>query len=136
MRQVQLNSIKIDENRQEQIIVLKDIEGDIFLPVIIGLPEVHAIKLKLSGIHPPRPLTHDLLNDVIKSLGARAKHILIDKIENTTFFAKIVLNDRSGEEVVIDARPSDSIALALRAEIPIFVEDAILKEAGIKQKSS
>lgn len=136
MRKMVLNSIKIDENRQEQVIVLKDAEDEVFLPVVIGLPEVHAIKLRLSGIRPPRPLTHDLLNEVITALGGVPQHIVIDKLENTTFFAKIVIRDRNENDIVVDARPSDSIALALRAEIPIFVEDAILSEAGIQQKSN
>lgn len=135
MRKMVLNSIKIDENRQEQVIVLKDVDGEFFLPVVIGLPEVHAIKLKLSGIRPPRPLTHDLLNEIIKALGGVPQHIVIDKLENKTFFAKIVIRDHSANDIVVDARPSDSIALALRADIPIFVEDAILSEAGIPQKS-
>ncbi len=129
-REVTISRIKIDENRDEQIIVLKEVGGNRFLPVAIGMNEVAAIKFKLRGIEPPRPMTHDLLWNVIKELGAELREVVIDKLDGYTFFAKIVL--LSGEkEVVIDARPSDSIALALRAEAPIFVVEDVLAEAGI-----
>jgi len=132
MKEMKLNRIKIDEKRSEQVIVLKEVNGDMLLPVVIGIPEVNAIKLKLSGIQPPRPLTHDLLNATIRALGAQLIKILIDKLENRTFFAKLVILDRDGKEVFIDARPSDSIALALRADVPIFVDDTVLDEAGVR----
>jgi bifunctional DNase/RNase len=131
MREMLLNRIKIDENRHEQVIVLKEKNGEAMLPVVIGLPEVHAIKLKLSGIKTPRPLTHDLILDIIRSLGGTVERIVIDKLENKTFFAKVYITTAAGEEAIIDARPSDSIALALRANVPIFVEDEIIQEAGL-----
>lgn len=126
-----LNKIKVDESRNEQVIVLKEREGKRMLPVVIGIAEVNAIKLKLSGIKPPRPLTHDLLVSIIESLGARLKKVLIDKLENNTFYAKLYLSLDHTKEVLIDARPSDSVALALRAGVPIFVEEEVLKEAGV-----
>ena len=132
MKQMNLNRIKVDENRSEQVIVLKEIDGDVLLPVVIGMSEVNAIKLKLSGLQPPRPLTHDLLNSTITALGSRVKHVIIDKLQQRTFYAKIVIETKDGQEILVDARPSDSIALALRADVPIFVEDHILKEAGMK----
>lgn len=125
-----LNKIKIDENRNEQIIVLKEKEGARFLPVVIGISEVNAIKLKLSGIEPPRPLTHDLLIRVIEGFGGRVKQILIDRLENSTFYAKLVL-EKENEQIEIDARPSDSIAIALRANAPIVVNPSVLDEAGV-----
>lgn len=130
MIELSLSRIKIDENRNEQIIVFKEKEGNRMLPVVIGIAEVNAIKLKLSGITPPRPLTHDLLLNTIQNLGAQLKHILIDRLENNTFYAKLVLQ-RNGEEILIDARPSDSVAVALRAGAPIFVSEEVLDEAGI-----
>ena len=130
LREVALYKIKIDENRSEQVIVLKEKDGRRMLPVVIGISEVNAIKLKLSGIEPPRPLTHDLLLNTIKELGAKLASVYIDKLENNTFHAKLSLQ-KNGQEVIVDARPSDSIALALRASSPIFVEDAVLDEAGI-----
>ncbi|MBI4387644.1 MAG: bifunctional nuclease family protein [Candidatus Omnitrophica bacterium] len=132
MVEVVLNKIKIDENRNEQIIVLKEKNGNRLLPVVIGISEVNAIKLKLSGIDPPRPLTHDLLLRVIEGFGGQVKRILIDRLEDSTFYAKLVLTKNgSTDELQIDARPSDSIALALRANAPIVVNPTVLDEAGI-----
>ncbi|MBI4372836.1 MAG: bifunctional nuclease family protein [Candidatus Omnitrophica bacterium] len=130
-----LSKIKIDENRSEQVIVLKERQGARFLPVVIGIAEVNAIKLKLSGIEPPRPLTHDLLLKSIEGLGAHLKEIHIDKLENNTFFAKLVLTRNSGSagEIKVDARPSDSVALALRAGAPIYVAEEVLDEAGVSE---
>ena len=130
--EVVLNKIKIDENRNEQVIVLKEKSGNRYLPVVIGIAEVNAIKLRLSGVEPPRPLTHDLLLRIIEGFGGKVKRILIDRLEDSTFFAKLVLtkNGSSGE-FEIDARPSDSIALALRADAPIVVSPSVLDEAGI-----
>jgi len=127
-----LNKIKVDESRNEQVIVLREKDGHRLLPVVIGIAEVNAIKLKLSGIKPPRPLTHDLLVNIIENLGAKLVKILIDKLENNTFYAKLFLALDS-KEVLIDARPSDSVALALRAGVPIFVEEGVLKEAGVSE---
>ena len=126
-----LNKIKVDESRNEQMIVLREKEGKRLLPVVIGIAEVNAIKLKLSGIKPLRPLTHDLLINVIESLGAKLQKILIDRLENNTFYAKLYLSVNHGKEVLIDARPSDSVAMALRAGVPMFVEEQVLKEAGV-----
>jgi len=131
MREMQLNRIKIDENRNEQVIVLKELTGSTILPVVIGMTEVNAIKLKLSGIQPPRPLTHDLLNNTIDQLHAQLKYVVIDRLHNRTFFAKLVIESHEGKEILVDARPSDSIALALRADVPIFVEESVLEQAGI-----
>ncbi|MFC1624248.1 bifunctional nuclease family protein [Candidatus Omnitrophota bacterium] len=124
--EMELNKIRIDENRGEQVIVLKEKGGSRILPIVIGIMEVTAIKMKISGIMPPRPMTHDLFYLTIKQLGARLERIVITKLEQNTFFAKLVLGiDGKFEEV--DARPSDSIAIALRAEAPIFVAEEVLK---------
>lgn len=128
-----LNKIKIDENRSEQVIVLKEREGARLLPVVIGIAEVNAIKLKLSGIEPPRPLTHDLLLGVIEELGAKLKEIHIDKLENNTFYAKLILARNGSGEAKVDARPSDSVALALRAGAPIYVAEEVMNEAGVSE---
>lgn len=133
MIELVLSKIKIDENRSEQVIVLKEREGSRFLPVVIGIAEVNAIKLKLSGIEPPRPLTHDLLLKSIEELGARLKEIQIDKLENNTFHAKLVLTRNGSAEIKVDARPSDSVALALRAGVPIYVAEEVIDEAGVSE---
>lgn len=127
-----LNKIKIDESRNDQVIVLREKEGNRFLPVVIGIAEVNAIKLKLSGIKPPRPLTHDLLLSVIESLNAQLKRVVIDKLHHNTFYGKLCLAV-DGKEILIDARPSDSVALALRAGTPIYVDEKVLGEAGVTE---
>src|SRR3990167_6672623 len=131
-----LAKIKIDERRSEQIIVLKEKTGNRFLPVVIGISEVQAIKLKLSGVDLPRPLTHDLLLSSIQKLGGVVKQVVIDNLENNTFYAKLVITDSKGAEVVIDARPSDSIAIALRANCPVFIAEKVLDEAGMTEEGN
>ena len=132
LKEMSLYKIKIDENRSEQVIVLKEKEGGRLLPVVIGISEVNAIKLKLSGVEPLRPLTHDLLLNAIKQLSAELVKVYIDKLENNTFHAKLALQ-RNGDQILVDARPSDGIALALRASSPIYVEQEVLDQAGISE---
>ena len=129
-----MNKIVIDEKRHDQLIVLKEKGGNRILPIVIGLAEASAIKLKISGFNPPRPLTHDLLHSTIENLEASIDKIIVDKLEDSTFHAKIVLKTSSGQIKIIDARPSDSIALAVRAHAPIFVEDEIIKQSEIFNK--
>ena len=131
MIEMELSKIVIDEKRHDQLIVLREKGGERVLPIVIGLVEASAIKLKLSGFQPPRPLTHDLLHSTIGDLGAKIEKIVIDKLEENTFHAKVVLSTASGQEKIVDARPSDSIALAVRAHAPIFVEDSIIKKSAI-----
>ena len=131
MVEMELNKIVIDEKRHDQLIVLKEKEGSRVLPIVIGLAEASAIKLKISGFNPPRPLTHDLLHTTIESLEAQVEKIVIDKLEENTFHAKLFLKTGAGSTKVLDARPSDSIALAVRAHVPIFVEDEVLKNSEI-----
>lgn len=129
MLEMELNKIVIDEKRHDQLIVLKEKGGERLLPIVIGLNEASAIKLKISGFTPPRPLTHDLLHTTIENLEASIDKIIIDRLEENTFHAKIVIKTNAGESKIIDARPSDSIALAVRAHAPIFVEDEVLKNS-------
>jgi bifunctional DNase/RNase len=131
MIEMELNKIVIDEKRHDQLIVLKEKDGNRILPIVIGLNEASAIKLKISGFNPPRPLTHDLLHSTIENLQANIEKVIIDKLEENTFHAKLVLKTASGDTKIIDARPSDSIALAVRAHVPIFVEDEIIKKSEI-----
>ncbi len=128
--QMEVNKIRIDERRGEQVIVLKERAGNRILPIIIGISEVTAIKMKISGIQPPRPLTHDLLKNTIAQLGATLSRIIITKLEFNTFFATLVLQSKDGTSHEVDARPSDSIALALRADAPIFVADDVLNQVA------
>jgi bifunctional DNase/RNase len=109
-------------------IILKEIDGDRRLPIIIGQFEAQAIALQLEGIVPPRPLTHDLLKNVIELLGYNVDYIVINELKDSTFYAKIKLD--SDEIDDIDARPSDAIALALKSSSPIYVASYILEEIG------
>ena len=128
--EMELSKIRIDERRGEQVVVLKERGGNRFLPIIIGISEVTAIKMKVSGIQPPRPLTHDLFKDTIAQLGATLERIIITKLEFNTFFAKLVLQTKEGERREVDARPSDSIAVALRLDAPIFVAEEVLNQVA------
>ena len=130
MIEMEINKIRIDEKRGEQIIVLKECGGERMLPIIIGISEVTAIKMKISGVNPPRPLTHDLLQSTIEQLGAKLEKIIINKLEFNTFFAQLVLRTKEGGTTAVDARPSDSIALALRADAPIFVAPDVLDQVA------
>ena len=131
---MELNKIVIDEKRHEQLIVLKEKAGERMLPIVIGLNEIAAIKSKISGVNPPRPITHDLLFAVVTALDARVDRIVIDKLEKNIFFAKIILKTADGSSKIIDARPSDSIALSVRARAPIFVDESVLKQMEMFNK--
>lgn len=134
MVEMELNKIVIDEKRHDQLIVLKEKNGERLLPIVIGLSEASAIKLKISGFNPPRPLTHDLLYNTIGYLEGKVEKIIIDKIEENAFHAKLLIKTVSGTTLAIDARPSDSIALAVRAHAPIFVEDIIIEQFSSSDK--
>lgn len=134
MVEMELSKIVIDEKRHDQLIALKEKGGERVLPIVIGLNEASAIKLKISGFKPPRPLTHDLMFEVINGLSATVEKVLIDKLEENTFYAKLVLKTSSGELKTVDARPSDSIALAVRFHAPILVDDEIIKQYELFNK--
>ncbi len=131
MIQVELSKIIIDEKHQDQIIVLKEKDGDRQFPIVIGFLEASSIKMKLSGIEPPRPMTHDLLASVIEELGATLNRLVIDKMVNNTFHSKLELKFKNGKKKVVDARPSDGVALAVRTDASIFVDEEVIKQAAI-----
>lgn len=110
-------------------ILLKDMNGNRRLPIIIGAFEAQAIALEIEGIKPPRPLTHDLLKQLTDSLGTTVIEIIIDELRDNTFYAKIIL-EVSGFTQEIDARPSDAIALAVRAQAPIYVSSIVMDSAA------
>jgi bifunctional DNase/RNase len=128
--EVELSKIIINETSDQQIIVLKERHGNRGFPIVIGIVEIFAIDRRLKGIKPPRPMTHDLLADVIESLGARVEKIVIDDLRNHVFFAKIHLS-LNGKGVIVDSRPSDAIALGAALSAPIFVAEHVFdKTAG------
>jgi bifunctional DNase/RNase len=128
---IELSKIIIDEKRQDQIIILKEKEGTRQFPIVIGVLEASSIKMKLSKIEPPRPMTHDLLSNVIVALGAKVNSLIIDELVDNTFHSKIELKMRNGRKKQIDARPSDGVALAVRANADIFVTEEVLERAAI-----
>ena len=134
MIEMELSKIVIDEKRHDQLIALKEKGGSRVLPIVIGLNEASAIKLKISGFNPPRPLTHDLIYLIINDFGATVQKIIIDKLEENTFHAKVIIKTADGLLKSIDARPSDSIALAVRFHAPIMVEDEIIKQYELFNK--
>lgn len=131
MIQVELTKIIIDEKRQDQIIVLKEKEGDRQIPIVIGFMEASAIKMKISGIEVPRPLTHDLLVSVIGAMDSQITRLIIDRLETNTFFAKIEIRKANGDIKSVDCRPSDGIAVAVRIKCPIFVDEDVLTKASV-----
>lgn len=113
-------------------LILHEVDGSRRLPIIIGAYEAQAIALELEHIKPPRPMTHDLLKQMVEAFDATVSHIWINDLREGTFFSAIIMDGSMGETTV-DARPSDAIALAIRFEAPIFVASTVLNDAGISQ---
>lgn len=127
-----IKGLMLDPVSNSPIVVLKDDEDKFFLPIWVGIFEANAIALQLENISTPRPMTHDLLRTMIAELDARVSRIVINDLRDSTFFAQIrLLISRGGSDrtLEIDARPSDAIALALRAEAPIYVAQSVLEQA-------
>jgi len=125
--QMELFRIVISEMQDQQIIMLKEVDGERTFPIVIGNPEAIAIDRRLKGIPMARPMTHDLLANVIEQLGGTIESIEINDLENHTFFARIHIR-RDGQKVEIDSRPSDAIALGIATTVPIFVAEHVLDE--------
>lgn len=130
MIEMNVDSIRVSLMNYQRVVILKEKTAERYLPIWIGPSEADAIAVKLQGVSVPRPLTHDLLCSVIDALGATINSILVSDLKNDTFYAKIMLNV-DGEQMEVDSRPSDALALAVRAEVPIFAEEAVLDKAGI-----
>lgn len=126
--EMKIKGLMIDPMTQMPIIVLKDPKGDAVLPIWVGLFEANAIALQIEQVTTPRPMTHDLLKNLIESLGARVDKIVITELKENTFYARIHLT-HTGGTTEIDGRPSDAIALALRAGAPILVEEEVITRA-------
>ena len=117
----------MDPSSGTPIIILKDINSETMLPIWVGAYEANAIALEIEKIAPQRPMTHDLLRNIILEMGASVERIVVTELRDNTFFAMIIMKDRAGESVLIDARPSDAIALALRVDCPIFVNEEVIR---------
>ena len=130
MNEMTIDSIRVSTLNYQRVVILKETVGVRYLPIWIGPAEADAIAVKLQEVTVPRPLTHDLLGSVIDALGASVNSIIVCDLRNDTFFAKIILVV-DGKQVEIDSRPSDALALAVRAKVPIFAEESVLNKAGI-----
>jgi uncharacterized protein len=130
MIEMTVDSIRVSLMNYQRVVILKEKAAERYLPIWIGPSEADAIAVKLQGVSVPRPLTHDLLVSVIDALGATINSIVVSDLKNDTFYAKILLSV-DGEQMEVDSRPSDALALAVRADVPIFAEEAVLDKAGI-----
>jgi hypothetical protein len=135
MIEVKIDSIRVSLMSQHRVVVLKDVDTDRYLPIWIGPFEADAITIQLQGVQVARPLTHDLLKSIIDEMGATISHVMVSELKNDTFFARIVM-DVNGQSMEIDARPSDAIALAVRANAPLFVAEEVMSAASIVPETS
>jgi bifunctional DNase/RNase len=127
---MRISGLMLDPTTNMPIIVLKEVDNDSVLPIWVGVFEANAIALEIEKVSPPRPMTHDLLKNAIVGLGATVERVVVTELRNDTFFAAIWAT-RNGEPLVIDSRPSDAIALAMRTDCPIFVNEGVLKSSRI-----
>jgi bifunctional DNase/RNase len=123
--------VSFDMVGKQPIVLLKAVDTNKFLPIWIGHPEAAAILMKLQGASTPRPMTHDLVADMLEQLDAQVIRITVTELKESTFYASITVQ-QNGSEVEIDSRPSDAIALAVRAEAPIFAADDVIEESAIE----
>lgn len=124
--EVKIGALIMDPNTNTPIVVLKGVDSDTVLPIWVGAFEANAIALEIEKIEPQRPMTHDLLRNVIMECGLSATRVVVTDLLDNTFYAQIELTDADGEPMALDSRPSDAIALALRLDCPIFVERRVL----------
>ena len=134
--QIEMNikGLMIDPITNMPIIILRDQEGQRILPIWVGVFEANAIALQIENVQTPRPMTHDLLKNIIDDLSAQVERIVVTELKENTFYALIHLR-RNGHSIEVDARPSDAIALALRTRAPIFVEEAVIQNARSVENS-
>jgi len=133
MKQVDVLRISYYPPSKGYAVMMREDEGDRLIPIIVGSTEAQAIAMAIEGIEMPRPMTHDLMLDIIHSLDVDIKHVVISETRNGTFFAKIILTTIASGDLVIDSRPSDAIAIGLRSIVPIYVEESVLDEVGISE---
>jgi hypothetical protein len=124
---MELSRIIISETNDEQVIVLKEVGGERAFPIVIGIWEAVAIDRNIKGKKTPRPMTHDLLENVIGGLDAKLERVVVTELKDRTFYANLILR-RNGKSVEIDSRPSDAIALAVQMKAPIYVDEKVLED--------
>jgi bifunctional DNase/RNase len=125
--EVKIRALMMDPNSGTPIIILKDVNSETMLPIWVGAYEANAIALEIEKIAPPRPMTHDLLRNLIVELGLTVDRVVVTSLRDNTFYAVIEMSGEDGEAMRLDSRPSDAIALALRADCPIFVDIEVIQ---------
>lgn len=130
MIEVFVESIRVNMTNYKRVVMLKEKTAQRYLPIWIGHFEADAIAIPMQNVPVSRPLTHDLLGSVVTALGGKVTQVVINELADETFYAKLII-DANGRHVEVDSRPSDAIALAIRAKVPIYVEDAVLDQAGM-----
>ena len=128
--EAELSRIIINETSDQQIIVIKELNGDRSFPIVIGIVEIFAIDRRLKGIELPRPMTHDLLANAIQALGGRVRAVVVHSLQKVVFHGRIDVETEHGP-LELDSRPSDAIALALRVDAPIYVAESVMDESSI-----
>ena len=131
MIELELVGVRVELPHNQPIVLLKERTGDRFLPIWIGAVEATSIAFALQGVATARPMTHDLMRDLLASLDVSVDRIVVTQLRERTFFAEIQMT-ADGETIVVSSRPSDAIALAVRATVPIFADEEVLAEAGIE----
>jgi bifunctional DNase/RNase len=131
MIQMEVGGLGFDPRNLSPLVLLRDHDEMNFLPIWIGIFEAASIAMELQGIHPPRPMTHDLLKSVIDKFNAKVSRIIINDVKEGTFYSVIEIEKEKNEKVTIDSRPSDAIALAIRASAPIFVSEVVMMQAKL-----
>src|SRR5437868_13228865 len=125
--EVKIRALMMDPNSGTPIIILKDVDSETMLPIWVGAYEANAIALEIEKVAPQRPMTHDLLRNLIVEMGASVIRVIVTELRDNTFFAIIEMRNSEGEKIMLDSRPSDAIALALRADCPIYVNDEVIR---------
>ena len=131
MIEVKVETVQASWVFPHRVIVLKELNAERYLPIWIGAFEAEAISMRLLGHKMPRPLTHDLLVNIIETLDAELIYIYVNALTNNVFYARLIL-ELQGQEIEVDARPSDAVAIAVRCEVPIYVAEEVLEEAGVE----
>ncbi len=132
---MKIRGLMMDPVTNMPIVILKDLDGNSVLPIWVGVYEANAIALEIEKVTTPRPMTHDLIKNLLMGLGSGLRKVVVNELKDDTFYA-VIWMEREGEMIAIDSRPSDALALALRLDCPIFVEDDVLKSSKVSNAVS
>jgi bifunctional DNase/RNase len=133
--EMKIRTLMMDPVTQMPIVILRDVAGETILPIWVGVYEANAIALEIEKVSTPRPMTHDLIKTIVTGLDVTVQKVVVNELKDDTFYALIWM-DKNGESVSVDARPSDALALALRLDCPIFVDDQVLKTSKMVTTAS